>query len=248
MLGRWRKSILKRWAALVWNHDFQVIERDGLLWLANRKNFVDRNYGIFGDFEGDQRAHFFQSDEEPFDALLDVGANFGLYSILGAAKGVARETHAFEPDPRNRAQMQANLLLNGLLDVVQVHPQAVSAEDGTVMLSLHPATSTGTSRIVPEAADGISVSTVALDGQFPWSGKKLAIKIDIEGHELEALKGMRRLLRENDCWLQIESFDHNRPAVHEEMHRLGYGLAYKIDNDLYYGRQEKLHPFFEPAL
>lgn len=247
MIDRWRKSILKRWAALTWKHDFQVIERDGLLWLANRKNFVDRNYGIFGDFEAAQRTRFFQSDEAPFDVLIDVGANFGLYAILGAAKGVAQEIHAFEPDPRNRAQMQANLLLNGLLNAVRVHSEAVSSEPGVVTLSLHPSTSTGTSRIVSGGSEGISIPKVALDDQFQWSGKRLAIKIDIEGHELAALKGMGRLLRDNDCWLQIESFDENRTAVHDEMHRCGYGLAFKIGEDLYYARQEKLHSFFEPA-
>lgn len=224
-----------------------MIERDGLLWLANRKNFVDRNYGIFGNFEEDQRAHLFRCDEAPFDAFLDVGANFGLYALIGAAKGVAREIHAFEPDPRNRAQMQANLFLNGMLDAVKVHPEAVSSSSGVVTLSLHPSTSTGTSRIVSEGAEGISVPTTALDGQFQWSGKRLAIKIDIEGHELAALKGMGRILRDNDCWLQIESFDQNRTTVHDEMHRCGYGLAFKIGQDLYYARQEKLHRFFEPS-
>lgn len=238
MIYRLRKSILKRWAALTWRSPFRVLRRDGVFWLLNRNNFVDRNYGIFGDFECAQRRFFLAADADrpPFDAMIDIGANFGLYAVLVAARKMAGEVHAFEPDPRNRAQLQANLFLNNLTGVVAVHGAAVSAASGTLRLSLHQVTSTGTTRISADDEGAITVPAVSLDDVFPWSGKRLVIKMDIEGHELEALKGMERLLRENDCWLQVESFGENQPQVQAWMDRLGYQVLSRIDDDFYYAR------------
>ena len=40
--------------------------------------------------------------------------------------------------------------------------------------------------------------------------KKIIIKMDVEGHEFQALAGMRQTLRRNACYVQVELFS-DRP-------------------------------------
>jgi hypothetical protein len=71
-----------------------------------------------------------------------------------------------------------------------------------------------------------------------FHGKAIAIKIDVEGHELAVLKGMRELLLNNDCGLMMEVWGHvpeNCRAVNELMSELGYTRAAKdIEPDTHF--------------
>jgi len=78
------------------------------------------------------------------------------------------------------------------------------------------------------------VPSVTIDSQFAWQGLSIVFKIDIEGHELAAIKGMDRTLRDNDCMLQIEIFPENFEAVDTALQAVGYAMVDQIDLDRYY--------------
>ncbi len=234
MLKRIRKSVLKRWAALTWRHDFRVIKRDSVLWLLDHRNFVDRQLGVFGGFEPKQRTYLFSLLDKPADIFLDIGANFGLYTVLASHMNVAERVCAFEPGPRNRAQLFANLYLNRMTEKVGVYPQAVSDIDGVITMQLDPETSTGTSRIGQVDGVGTEVMCARLDSLIDADSQHVILKIDIEGHELQALNGMTNLLTRNFCALQIEVFEPNRQAVAAFMKSIGYGEINRIGDDSYY--------------
>ncbi len=232
--SRFRKSVLKRLARLRYPDGHHLAYRDKAIWLLNHYNFVDRQLGTFGGFERAQMDYFFSIKAMPADAFLDIGANFGLYTVNAAVRGVAREIIAFEPDHRNAAQLAANLYLNNLTDRVVIRPEAVSDQAGTIGLFLQPSFSTGMSRIAQAGEDHLNVKSIKIDDEISWRGKTLLIKIDIEGHELAALNGMAELLRHNDCALQIEVFDNNKPAVDSYMAAVGYRCVHQIESDHYY--------------
>jgi FkbM family methyltransferase len=128
--------------------------------------------------------------------LLDCGANYGYWSVLvsSAAFG-ARKAIAIEPSSENFARLSHNAEINGnRFDVMQ---SAIGAVRGTARLSgvKHEAFS-----IAGDAdAGGEIVSVLALDnliddGKIPAHGKYL-IKLDVEGVEIEAIKGGTRLLQ-----------------------------------------------------
>lgn len=236
-LKRIRKSILKRAASFIYPNGYYISKRNNLLWLLNHNNFVDRQFDVFGDFESLQIKYLFSAHDGIADTFLDIGSNFGLYTLNAAALGIAKEFIAFEPDPRNVAQLNGNLYLNGMAQFVTVHPKAVSERSGQVGMVLHPSVSTGTTRVAQAGDSSVEVPCVSLDDEFRWLNRNIIMKIDIEGHEISALRGMTDLLTNNQCILQVEVFEENRLSVNSFMNFVGYCLFNQIESDFYYRKK-----------
>jgi FkbM family methyltransferase len=147
--------------------------------------------------------------EIQFDTFLDIGANIGLYSCILLKNRCVTRAILFEPDRRNIVQLRANLLINGLLDSVELHEVALGDVAGRFRLA--PGTiDGGFSRLLDpnESADSdYEIDAVRLDDLLSLSGHRLAIKIDVENYECKVLLGMQRTLRENQCMIQVESFE-----------------------------------------
>jgi FkbM family methyltransferase len=130
------------------------------------------------------------------DVVLDVGANIGYYTLLFAKLvGPRGKVFAFEPDANNFQLLKKNVRANGLGNVVLV-PKAVADTSGKAMLHLCP-DNKGDHRMY-DSGDGrpmVEVETIALDDYFAdHRGSINFIKMDIQGSEAAALRGMRRLL------------------------------------------------------
>lgn len=131
------------------------------------------------------------------DIMLDVGANIGWYALVFAKQGV--KVHAFEPDPLNFNLLNENIKINKLSDLVTSHPLAVSDKKSTMSLYLYPHRNRGRHSLNPNiGCKKIDVQTITLnefleENQIDVTRIKL-IKIDIEGHELPALQGARKIL------------------------------------------------------
>ena len=127
--------------------------------------------------------------------FVDVGANVGFHTILAALHmGQKGKVLAVEPVPAIRK----NLQLNGLLDMCQIFPFALTETgDLSISMSVEPGLSPSAS-ISPTSKNtenSISVATKTLDN-ICEAAEKIPdlIKIDVEGAEHEVLKGARRTL------------------------------------------------------
>ncbi|EKV27403.1 methyltransferase FkbM family [Caenispirillum salinarum AK4] len=234
ILKRLVPSAKKRLYALVSRGDFVLRRRSGAVFLLNPANFVDRQILFYDDFEQAQKQVFMeQIRKHDCDLFVDVGANLGYYSILLALAVPNLEIVVFEPDRRNRLQMGANMFMNGVADRITLLDKAVSDRSGTVSFVPAAATSTGQSKVA-EGPGAVSIPAVALDDALPVSGRRIAVKMDIEGFEAVAVRGMRRLIAENQVVMQVECFEHNHAALDEQMRAMGMRLLRSIDEDRYY--------------
>lgn len=145
-----------------------------------------------GQFEADELA-FVRRELEACDALIDVGANVGLYACLACKNG--KPTIAVEPLPDNLRYLYANLLDNGF-DEVAVHPVALGERPG--LLTLY-GTGTGASLIAgwAGARRQTTVPVATLDSIVRGAGlpgQQILIKVDVEGAELSVLGGAEETL------------------------------------------------------
>jgi FkbM family methyltransferase len=165
--------------------------------------------------------------------VYDVGANIGYVTLLLArAVGPEGRVVAFEALPENIARLRANLDLNpGLAPRVEVQPRAVTDCPGQVHFLVH--SSIGMGKVEGSAgrhaqySQTIEVPAVSLDAYVFEEGHPLpqAIKVDIEGGEVLALPGMRRVLQEAHPLLLMEIHGPEAAQVTWDiLTDLGYGL------------------------
>jgi FkbM family methyltransferase len=157
-------------------------------------------------------------------ALIDVGANIGLYSCVLLRNHSVPRAVLFEPNRATLIRLKANLLINRVLDRAEVHELALG--DTTATCQFAPsAHDSGLSKIVDSGeSSAYQVKVARLDDVISLSGEQIAIKIDIEGYECRALTGMHRLLSNNRCVVQIEAFE-TCDTVHTMMAEVGYRPA-----------------------
>ena len=134
---------------------------------------------------------------EGIGVLIDVGANFGLYSCYALSKGL--RAIAFEPLRRNLSYLYRNVFENGWQELCEIWPVAVTSKPGLQVLydgGRGPAASliSGWSGMSPKFSSVVPTTSldVALGSRF--SGARLFVKIDVEGAELQVLRGASELL------------------------------------------------------
>lgn len=142
-----------------------------------------------GTFEPEETV-IFTEEIRRADLFVDVGANIGFYTCL--ARSLDKHVLAIEPLPQNLKYIFSNLVANNWKDV-EVFPVGLSEHPG--LATLFGASSTGASlisnwagatnffkRIIP-----LSTLDILLANRF--IGKRIFIKIDVEGAEYAVLLG-----------------------------------------------------------
>jgi len=145
---------------------------------------------------------------KPGDVFLDLGANIGYFSLLVATNSPSVKVISFEPVAGLFQNMNDNVCLNNIKNISTINAAVgetseekelfISGPDNLGMSSFHH----------PENYSGRKerVKVVALDDWFKTCGlsKIDIIKLDIEGSELAALKGMKQLLEKQKPVLIVE--------------------------------------------
>ncbi len=131
---------------------------------------------------------------EPDDVFYDVGAYIGSYTCLAATALSEGEVVTFEPRREKAMHIEANLTRNGLQADVRL--EALSDENGEATFStdgVAQISETGTEQVVLKNGDEL-VET----GEVP---PPTVIKLDVEGAELDAIRGLEATLSRPECRL-----------------------------------------------
>ncbi|MFC2101764.1 FkbM family methyltransferase [Bacteroidota bacterium] len=135
------------------------------------------------------------------DLFVDVGANIGIMAIYGSILvGESGKVIAFEANPETKEILDDNIKINRATNI-ETSPYAVGSERSTGSIYLNTAVERGAASLIKSEAssDFHPVEIIPLDEYENLKGKKIrAIKIDIEGYELEALKGSGLILKGTD--------------------------------------------------
>jgi len=137
--------------------------------------------------------------------FFDVGAHFGAFAVVFALENPGGRAIAFEPMTSSAQVLRQHLRLNRVSDRVTVREVAIGDREGEAIGAVDPAGFATFGRRTEEAQVAFPMST--LDGEVRRAGSVPdLVKIDVEGFELEVLKGGADLLRAR------------RPMVFLELH------------------------------
>lgn len=176
--------------------------------------------------------------------FIDIGANIGAYTSVMARKSVTERVISFEASPTTFVELAENIRLQDLSSVT-AHNVALSDQKQELeFLERRPLA--GANAIASTAnsshhANSIksTVECVPLDDVVTVQGESIIIKLDVEGHECQVLKGAQSLLTDNDCLLQVEFLDHGAVEKGESiLAAFGYRRALYLHNDFYYLPEE----------
>jgi FkbM family methyltransferase len=193
---------------------------------------------------------FLHDELRPGDVMVDVGAHIGVHALTAAARlrGLGGGTVvAFEPAHDSAARLRAAAARNRL--EVTVVEAALGAEPGTADLRADPAYDIADAGVRSLHGHGTRVQTVRVTTFDAWAAEARLerldlVKLDVEGAELEALRGMAGAL--GRLWPRalvvevkrrvLERAGVDGDEVREYLDRLGYeptGQVLPVANEVY---------------
>ena len=189
-------------------NSFRLVYRNGIKMGIDISDYIGHYY-YFG-FTDKSLDSLFQLCKEG-DNVLDIGTNIGWVAHHLAKISNSGIVFGFEPDPYNFDRCTENIKLNGFKNLL-VLPFGLGDTDGSIGMEIRTPTNLGGNRIAPiGTANTREVKISRLDDIE--SIKKLSkidlIKIDVEGYELNVLRGGEQTLKKHHPILFIELDDNN---------------------------------------
>lgn len=238
--GRYRiTSILLPWLRQIgvemgWR---QIRTRYGFKFHADLADWLGQYVYLNGVYEP-PTASLFVELIKPGTTVLDVGANAGFFTLLSSAiTGKEGKVYAFEPVPTVKQRLMSNIALNDF-DNIKVVPKAASERAAMVTIYEGPEGHKGISSLRPleSASQSLTVEAIAIDDLAHEIGTVDFIKIDVEGAELLALRGMQKVVDRDRPFMIIEftdsylrSFGHTAKQMAEWLQEYGYHL-YRVED------------------
>jgi FkbM family methyltransferase len=160
----------------------------------------------------------------PGMVFYDLGANIGFFSLLAARMvGVEGKVFSFEPDPQVADRLREHIERNGYTNITVIEA-GVWSVTGQVSFLAATASSPdrGTGHFKMES-DGVLTRCIALDDFVLEASAPNGIKCDVEGAEIETLRGAANMLAAHRPWIlcEIHSQSNDR-AARELLSSLGY--------------------------
>lgn len=227
---------------------------EGAIFFANPRNKIERSL-LRGKYD-QTNSLLIRNLVKPGNVCFDIGANIGVYSVmLCHAAGPTGHVHAFEPVSHIRLKLRRNVNLNGF-DWVTVNDVGLGdVESELPMNQVKEGTfRAGTSSFVKnptiqqmgdESFDVVPVSITTLDSYVERAGISRFdfAKIDVEGFEINVLRGGRQTLARHRPKIIIEYDVGRHGSQHAEFRDLFEAIGYDVYECIPFGTRVVLKPF-----
>ncbi|MFL6478493.1 MAG: FkbM family methyltransferase [Nitrososphaera sp.] len=184
------------------------------------------------------------------DIVIDIGAHIGRYTITSSKRvGNTGKVVAIEADPDNFRILKRNIALNNLTNVLPLN-YAVFSTRTRMKLYEQSASAKYNSLMLARAAKSrnyVEVNADTLDSILMQNGINQVnwIKIDVEGAELEVLKGSAKTLSGENIFLFVEIHNINDPSHYDNVINFLKYHNYEITFEQRYEGSGESHVMFQ---
>lgn len=194
-------------------------------------NGVERALYYFGTYE--KGTLNFIKDHLPKDSIFfDIGANIGLMSIFAShCVGHKGKVYSFEANPETAKLLRYNIGLNKLTNI-QVVDKAVGNDSGKITIYDNWSVNRGGATLIkPEKeTNSFEIELIKIDDIPEYSNAAVGmIKIDVEGFELDVLKGLEKILRKPEPPKLIIECSADRNNHYDSVYEI-YDFIRKVNN------------------
>jgi FkbM family methyltransferase len=163
--------------------------------------------------------------------VIDIGANFGIYSVLIASSSGDCQVHAFEPVPQTAALLKSNADRNRVGGRIIINNVAVGSEPGNLLITTDRYAGNYLLAHNNYHGDVQEVPVIRLDDYVAQKGLRRIdfIKCDVEGAELLVMKGAGHVLASMRPIIMLEiaeewtrRFDYSADDLKAHMSEAGY--------------------------
>jgi FkbM family methyltransferase len=186
--------------------------------------YVGRSFELYGEFSDGETALFRQL-VRPGDVIVDIGANIGAHTVpLAQMVGPTGAVVAFEPQRIVYQTLCANVALNNLVNVV-CHHAACGEQSGMIQVPMLDPTAVNNfgGLEINHKHPGEPVAVVRLDAV--GIARCRLMKVDVEGMELDVLKGATGLIAQRKPALYVENDRQDKSAdLIRFIDSLGYAM------------------------
>mgnify|MGYP000037054515 FL=1 len=228
-LKRLIPSIIKRYAFHFSDYE-REINYEGIIFNLDIRHLIDRMFYINREYEEKNFENLADViNKQSPGYFFDVGACWGIYSLRLAKKFNNLQIKAIDPIKKNINRIHKSIDKNNFSNI-EVYHTAVGDENGTILLGSNNDWSPNYKINEENIAVTEQSPIKTLDDLFDLNGQKIVMKIDVEGYEFEALNGAKKILENNNCYLQIEIRYEN------------YDKVEKLLGDLKYSNEDGVRP------
>jgi FkbM family methyltransferase len=238
-LARWTSTVLRRSRHLAGLSDRLRRKRGGIWWDLDLGEGIDLSIYLLGAFEP-RLVRAYRALIRPGACVLDIGANIGAHTLQFARLvGDRGRVVAYEPTAYAFDKLHTNLRLNPALagrvtalqvmlvaragqtlatDVVSSWPLDARPKDGRHSLGAVRDTTGAVALTLDESLRRTGVSTVDF------------IKVDVDGNELDVLRGAESLMRDHrpTLFLELAPYEYRNPEDFDSMLEILWQLGYEL--------------------
>jgi FkbM family methyltransferase len=179
-----------------------------------------QGYHMAGRFYEEEELKLIARHVKSGSRILDIGANIGNHTIYFEKVIGAAQVIPIEPLPRAIELLKLNAALNGLTKTdMSLLGVALSDKQTSGSASTVDSRNLGGTIVTPNGRGSIPVE----NGDQLLAGRSFDfIKIDVEGHELNVINGLKKLIIANKPLIFIEVINENIEKLKDIMNQLGY--------------------------
>jgi len=168
--------------------------------------------------------------------VIDIGSNIGYYTILFSSIAKNGKIFSFEPEKINYNKLIQNIHLNKMNNI-QVFNHALSNENSNNVLNLDYSNFGGHFINTKKSYfyKTQSIKTKKLDDVIDRNIYFDLIKIDVEGHEINVLKGMSKILKKNCGNIMIET-NKNYKEISKMLNENNFFCTFQTESNSFFSR------------